>query len=246
MASSPSGRGSPGAAGLLRGSRARSYGSLVSSPVRERRLEHQLRPGDTLQGLAVMYGVATEQIKRANRMYTNDSIFLKKTLLIPVPTKPKALSNGLDLEKEEEEEEGGEALRPESTKKQKQPRKNGSSGGSVPKHDLSAADFLFKLDSEIRRSKQAAAKKLREGESGIFGEAAGMSPTPSSSSSYQGEPSPRAQQRAVLGPVPLTRIALEEAKRFHPKLLVLTDPLQTQPAESLGPGPKSQPWNQWP
>lgn len=54
---SPSGQGSPGAAGLLRGTRARSYGSLVSSPVRERRMEHQLRPGDTLQGLAVMYGV---------------------------------------------------------------------------------------------------------------------------------------------------------------------------------------------
>ncbi|KAG8147006.1 hypothetical protein E2320_014068 [Naja naja] len=210
MASSPSGRGSPGAAGLLRGSRARSYGSLVSSPVRERRLEHQLRPGDTLQGLAVMYGVTTEQIKRANRLYTNDSIFLKKTLLIPVPTKPKALSNGLDFE-EEEEEEGGETLPPESRKKQKQPRKNSSSGGSVPKHDLSAADFLFKLDSEIRRSKQAATKKLREGESGILGEAAGTSPTPSSSDCYQGEPSPRAQQRAVLGPVPLTRIARADA-----------------------------------
>ncbi|ETE61092.1 LysM and putative peptidoglycan-binding domain-containing protein 1, partial [Ophiophagus hannah] len=158
----------------------------------------------------------TEQIKRANRLYTNDSIFLKKTLLIPVPTKPKALSNGLDFE-EEEEEEGeekggeGEALPPESTKKQKQPRKNGSSGRSVPKHDLSAADFLFKLDSEIRRSKQAAAKKLREGESGILGEAAGTSPMPSSSGSYQGEPSPRAQQHAVLGPVPLTRIARADA-----------------------------------
>lgn len=107
----------------------------------------------------------TEQIKRANRLYTNDSIFLKKTLFIP--TKPKALSNGLNLEDEEEEEEEGqgEAVPPESTKKQKQPRKNGSSGSSVPKHDLSAADFLFKLDSEIRRSKQAATKKLREGES---------------------------------------------------------------------------------
>ncbi|KAL7977967.1 hypothetical protein Chor_004954 [Crotalus horridus] len=211
---SPSGQGSPGAAGLLRGTRTRSYGSLVSSPVRERRMEHQLRPGDTLQGLAVMYGVTTEQIKRANRLYTNDSIFLKKNLLIPVPTKPKALSNGLNFEEEEEEEEeekAGEALPPESTKKQKQPRKNGSSGGSVPKHDLSAADFLFKLDSEIRRSKQAAVKKLREGESGILGEAAGVSPTPSTSGSYQGEPSPRSQQRVVLGPVPLTRIARADA-----------------------------------
>ncbi|XP_058015973.1 lysM and putative peptidoglycan-binding domain-containing protein 1 [Ahaetulla prasina] len=206
---SPSGQGSPGAAGLLRGSRARSYGSLVSSPVRERRLEHQLRPGDTLQGLAVMYGVTTEQIKRANRLYTNDSIFLKKTLLIP--TKPKAFSNGLNFEDEEEEEGQREAVLPESTKKQKQPRKNGSSGGSVPKHDLSAADFLFKLDSEIRRSKQAAAKKLREGESRILGETSGMNPTPSSSGSYQGEPSPQTQQRAVLGPVPLTRIARADA-----------------------------------
>lgn len=125
-----------------------------------------LCPPSTLQPSPFLF--QTEQIKRANRLYTNDSIFLKKTLLIPVPTKPKALSNGLNLEEEEEEEKGGEgeALPPESTKKQKQPRKNGSSGGSVPKHDLSAADFLFKLDSEIRRSKQAAVKKLREGESG--------------------------------------------------------------------------------
>ncbi|XP_039219572.1 lysM and putative peptidoglycan-binding domain-containing protein 1 isoform X1 [Crotalus tigris] len=158
-------------------------------------------------------GRHTEQIKRANRLYTNDSIFLKKNLLIPVPTKPKALSNGLNFEEEEEEEEekAGEALPSESTKKQKQPRKNGSSGGSVPKHDLSAADFLFKLDSEIRRSKQAAVKKLREGESGILGEAAGVSPTPSTSGSYQGESSPRSQQRVVLGPVPLTRIARADA-----------------------------------
>ncbi|XP_063172983.1 lysM and putative peptidoglycan-binding domain-containing protein 1 [Candoia aspera] len=200
---SPSGQGSPGAGGLLRGSRARSYGSLVSSPVRERRVEHQLRPGDTLQGLAVMYGVTMEQIKRANRLYTNDSIFLKKTLSIPVPAQPKALSNGLNFDDEEEEEKEGGATPPlpEATK-QKLPRKNGTSGGSVPKHDLSAADFLFKLDSEIRRSKQAAAKKLREGESMVWGDAAGAP-----SGSYQGEPSPRAQQRAVLGPVPLTRIA---------------------------------------
>ncbi|KAM6434481.1 lysM and putative peptidoglycan-binding domain-containing protein 1 [Liasis olivaceus] len=213
---SPAGQGSPGAAGLLRGSRARSYGSLVSSPARERRVEHRLRPGDTLQGLAVMYGVTTEQIKRANRLYTNDSIFLKKTLSIPVPAEPTALPNGLDFE---DEEEGGaaaaeaeaEAAPPGSAKRPKPPRKNGAPGGSVPKHDLSAADFLFKLDSEIRRSKQAAAKKLREGESAVLGDVAGTSPTPAPSGSYQGEPSPRAQQRAVLGPVPLTRIARADA-----------------------------------
>ncbi|XP_003228597.2 lysM and putative peptidoglycan-binding domain-containing protein 1 [Anolis carolinensis] len=221
--SSPSKPGSPGGAGLLQGSRTRSYGSLVktvSSPVRERRLEHRLEPGDTLQGLAVKYGVTTEQIKRANRLYTNDSIFLKKTVFIPVPMEPKSLSNGLNLDEDEEEEKGEEAAAkvgdgpgsraPETPKKQKHPRKNGSSSG-VPKHDLSASDFLFKLDSEIRRSKQAATKKLRDGESLASrddpewpGQTLSSS---SSSSSYQNELSPRSQQRALLGPVPLTKIA---------------------------------------
>lgn len=57
---SPSRQPPLGGSGLLRGSRARSYGSLVQSacsPVRERRLEHQLAPGDTLAGLALKYGV---------------------------------------------------------------------------------------------------------------------------------------------------------------------------------------------
>ncbi|XP_042297175.1 lysM and putative peptidoglycan-binding domain-containing protein 1 [Sceloporus undulatus] len=226
--SSPSKQGSPGGAGLLQGSRTRSYGSLVttvSSPVRERRIEHRLEPGDTLQGLAVKYGVTTEQIKRANRLYTNDSIFLKKTLYIPVPVEPATLSNGLNLDEEEDEKEGEEMAvmgakveeeaifsHPETTKKQKHPRKNGASG-SVPKHDLSATDFLFKLDSEIRRSKQAATKKLREGEAATSGDDPERHRDTLPSSSYQNEPSPRTQLRATLGPVPLTKIARADAIR---------------------------------
>ncbi|XP_054837238.1 lysM and putative peptidoglycan-binding domain-containing protein 1 [Eublepharis macularius] len=211
---SPSKQGSPGGAGLLQGSKARSYGSLVkslSSPARERRIEHCLEPGDTLPGLAVKYGVTTEQIKRANRLYTNDSIFLKKTLYIPVPVEPKELTNGLNFEEEEEEtvEEEAGGVQPENAKRQKPQRKNGASA-SAPKHDLSAADFLFKLDSEIRRSKQAATKKLREGDSVVPENEPGSSPAPSS---YQNEPSPQTQQRAVLGPVPLTKIARANSLR---------------------------------
>lgn len=46
---------------LLRTSRSRSYGSLVRSPmspVGHRRVEHQIQPGETLQGLALKYGVS--------------------------------------------------------------------------------------------------------------------------------------------------------------------------------------------
>lgn len=47
--------------GLLRTTRTRSYGSLVRSPVspvRHRRIEHKIQPGETLQGLALKYGVS--------------------------------------------------------------------------------------------------------------------------------------------------------------------------------------------
>ncbi|XP_018429175.1 PREDICTED: lysM and putative peptidoglycan-binding domain-containing protein 1 [Nanorana parkeri] len=51
----------PGDSGLLRGTRARSYGSMVHSPARIRKVEHLVVPGDTLQGLALKYGVTVSR-----------------------------------------------------------------------------------------------------------------------------------------------------------------------------------------
>ncbi|XP_078010998.1 lysM and putative peptidoglycan-binding domain-containing protein 1 [Phascolarctos cinereus] len=206
---SPSRQASPGGSGLLRGSRARSYGSLVQSacsPVRERRVEHLLEPGDTLAGLALKYGVTMEQIKRANRLYTNDSIFLKKTLYIPILTEPRGLFNGLDSEEEEDKEEAmplsqGGAEGSSTVRKKQEEKANGEGLSSrcgqdlpVPSQDLSATDFLKKIDSQISLSKKAAVRKLKKGETGVPGE-----------DLHPHLASPRKQQRAVLGPVPLTR-----------------------------------------
>eukprot|EP00069_Balaena_mysticetus_P017929 bmy_11125T0 len=187
---SPSRQAPLGGSGLLQGSRARSYGSLVQSacsPVRERRLEHQLAPGDTLAGLALKYGVT-------------------KTLYIPILTEPRDLFNGLDSEEEKDGEEevqpSKDEVGPHSAERKKQETGSGRANGEVlptpgqepPIHDLSASDFLKKLDSQISLSKKAAAQKLKKGESGIPGEDSGLHLS-----------SPRMQQRAVLGPVPLTR-----------------------------------------
>ncbi|XP_008582543.1 PREDICTED: lysM and putative peptidoglycan-binding domain-containing protein 1 [Galeopterus variegatus] len=204
---SPSRQHPLGGSGLLQGSRARSYGSLVQSscsPVRGKRLEHQLEPGDTLAGLALKYGVTMEQIKRANRLYTNDSIFLKKTLYIPILTEPRDLFNGLDSEEEEEVHPSKDEAWPQSAERKKQETGSGRANGEVlptpgqepstPIHDLSASDFLKKLDSQISLSKKVAAQKLKKGEIGVPGEDAGLHLS-----------SPQMQQRAVLGPVPLTR-----------------------------------------
>ncbi|XP_037681948.1 lysM and putative peptidoglycan-binding domain-containing protein 1 [Choloepus didactylus] len=216
---SPSRQAPLGGSGLLRGSRTRSYGSLVQSacsPVRERRLEHQLEPGDTLAGLALKYGVTMEQIKRVNRLYTNDSIFLKKTLYIPILTEPRDLFNGLDSEEEKDGEEEVQLSKdkagPHSAERKKQQTGSGHASGEVlpipgqeiptPIHDLSASDFLKKLDSQISLSKKAAAQKLKKGESRAPGEDA----CPHLSS-------PRMQQRAVLGPLPLTQTSRTQTLR---------------------------------
>ncbi|XP_004632433.1 lysM and putative peptidoglycan-binding domain-containing protein 1 [Octodon degus] len=209
---SPSRQPPFGGSGLLQGTRARSYGSLVQSacsPVRERRLEHLLKPGDTLAGLALKYGVTMEQIKRANRLYTNDSIFLKKTLYIPILTEPRDLFNGLDSEEENNGEEEvypsrDKAWSPSAERSKQKMGSEYAKGDSVPPttgqdhpgpaHDLSASDFLKKLDSQISLSKKVAAQKLSKGEIGVPREDACLHMS-----------SPQTQQRAVLGPVPLTR-----------------------------------------
>ncbi|XP_047454753.1 lysM and putative peptidoglycan-binding domain-containing protein 1 [Mugil cephalus] len=152
--------------GLVRGSRTRSYGSLTRSqlsPVRQRRIEHTIQPGETLQGLALRYGVSMEQIKRANRMYTNDSIFLKKSLLIPVLSDLDDFSKVGDLA--EDDHDGDSAGRASvhnrhtvssSDKKQ--------CGGKEMVSDLTPVDFLKRLDDLISQSKQAAVKGCHDAE----------------------------------------------------------------------------------
>lgn len=65
----------------------KKYGSVSSNHVKrnESYVKHIVLPQDTLQGIALKYGATTEQIRRVNRIWTNDSLFLRKTLDIPVP-----------------------------------------------------------------------------------------------------------------------------------------------------------------
>jgi hypothetical protein len=61
------------------------YGSTASHVFKpEKYLTHYVQPGDTLQGLALRYGTAMEHIKRANKLWTADSLFLRPTLNIPI------------------------------------------------------------------------------------------------------------------------------------------------------------------
>ncbi|XP_028984722.1 lysM and putative peptidoglycan-binding domain-containing protein 1 [Betta splendens] len=185
--------------GVLRGSRSVSYGSLVRSPVRQRRIEHKLQPGETLQGLALKYGVSMEQIKRANRLYTNESIFLKSTLLIPVLSDFKDSNNGMDLA-------AGDNIKDDPAYIGSEKKKD---DGQEVLSDLTPVDFLKRLDDLITHSKQAAVKGCKEAEERVAAlEAACSSRTsalqPLRRSQSIISPSRMQEQQAAHGAVPLT------------------------------------------
>ncbi|KAK9509158.1 hypothetical protein O3M35_006537 [Rhynocoris fuscipes] len=74
----------------------KKYGSTSSNSKRcESFIKHQVVQSDTLQGLALKYGVSTEQIRRANTLWANDSLFLRKFLLIPISSSTSS-NGGLD------------------------------------------------------------------------------------------------------------------------------------------------------
>ncbi|KAJ7985540.1 hypothetical protein DPEC_G00353140 [Dallia pectoralis] len=200
-----------GGGGLLRGnSTTRSYGSLVQSshsPVRQRRVEHQVQPGETLQGIALKYGVSMEKIKRANRLYTHDSIFLKKSLSIPVLSDYcPAASNGLDRA----EGHHGQGLDITKDSTQNEITENRSETTQAKEtSELSPMDFLKMMDGMISLSKEAAVKRYQEGEERLASlEAAFVSRTSDRrlmrSHSATITSSPRMHQHATLGAVPLT------------------------------------------
>ncbi|XP_056089087.1 lysM and putative peptidoglycan-binding domain-containing protein 1 [Rhinichthys klamathensis goyatoka] len=183
-----------GTHGLLRGQRTRSYGSLVSSslsPVRQRRIEHKVQPGETLQGLSLKYGVSMEQIKRANRLYTNDSIFLKESLFIPVLLKESvSFTNGVELTEEE--------TSPAQTHTEisnETPQSQTDSSRCEANADLSPVEYLQKIDSLISQSKQAAVKTCQEGEKQI---------STMEQLRHSNLKSDTTSQQAALGAVPIT------------------------------------------
>ncbi|XP_061676063.1 lysM and putative peptidoglycan-binding domain-containing protein 1 [Syngnathoides biaculeatus] len=203
-----------GGSGLLRGGSggslsSRSYGSLVRSglsPVRRRHVEHRIQPGETLQGLALKYGVTTEQIKRVNRLYTNDSIFLKKSLTIPVLSHSDAHTGATEADDDVDEGVclGTDVLRTDKVVTASPSRAAG---------ELTARDFFSRLDSFINESKQATARRWPDAEKRLAHLeevcCSGTSERPRSLSGKRQRPEPP----AAAVPVTTTKLTLKLRER---------------------------------
>ncbi|XP_071757609.1 lysM and putative peptidoglycan-binding domain-containing protein 2 [Centroberyx gerrardi] len=154
----------------------RSYGSTasVTASLGEKFIEHRVTDSDTLQGIALKYGVTMEQIKRANKLFSNDCIFLRNSLNIPVVSEKRSIFNGLSLESPDGE--GDAACQESEAPCVTQDTEGPSPPPSPPPEDskppqpqpeeLSAKDFLHRLDLQIKQSKQAARRLKEEEERG--------------------------------------------------------------------------------
>lgn len=104
-----------------------------------------------------------EQIKRANRLYTNDSIFLKKSLSIPVLSDLDGCGVGMDLAQEDSPGEyvGQAPAQYGRMRISSEKRLDNSEDGVA---ELTPERFLKRLDELINHSKQAAVKGCQEAE----------------------------------------------------------------------------------
>ncbi|KAJ7994800.1 hypothetical protein DPEC_G00253220 [Dallia pectoralis] len=159
----------------------RSYGSTasVAASLGEKYLEHPVTDSDTLQGIALKYGVTMEQIKRANKLFSNDCIFLRNTLHIPVVPDKCSPFNGLCLESpdgeaQEQDFTSQSVLQDRNRVTEEDPSpppslapgpgdKDSNNVKRPQPEELSAKDFLHRLDLQIKQSKQTA-RRLKEEE----------------------------------------------------------------------------------
>ncbi|GIX83964.1 lysM and putative peptidoglycan-binding domain-containing protein 2 [Caerostris extrusa] len=136
------------------------YGSMAkeSGMKNEKYVKHIVQPGDTLQGLALRYGVTMEQIKRANKMWTADSLFLRSSLDIPVDKEALTVSSiscdsGSPQLSPVKHYENGDSFLNCQTSIDLSNQLNSSISDNGVEREESAADFLIRIDSHIAQTK---------------------------------------------------------------------------------------------
>ncbi|XP_051159086.1 lysM and putative peptidoglycan-binding domain-containing protein 2 [Leptopilina boulardi] len=125
------------------GKALKKYGSTSKHIKRnEIMIKHVVSKSDTLQGIALKFGVTTEQIRRANRLWATDSLFLREYLLIPVP-----VDNPLSTPSNDASTESESNHTIASTSRS-------SSISSSIDQESTVDDFLARMDSSIASVKK--------------------------------------------------------------------------------------------
>lgn len=135
---------------------------------------HVVEPTDTLQGLAIKYGVTVEQLKRANKIWANDNIHLFKILKIPVRKDSKHYIEDSEFSEDESGTDDSGINEDRGTINSEARVDKGNKSGHMCDGSLeesretegerqqqnTASSFLEQLDARIKSSKKES-EKLR-------------------------------------------------------------------------------------
>ncbi|XP_041356213.1 lysM and putative peptidoglycan-binding domain-containing protein 1-like isoform X2 [Gigantopelta aegis] len=112
-------------------------------------IKHMVSSTDTLMGIALKYNVTVEEIKRVNKLWTNDSLFLREHLLVPLTRNNEHdVSHDLIVVTSDRERSTSNPAQTESSDSQH----------SEHQGALSGMDFLKKYDSTIAQLKSSVEK----------------------------------------------------------------------------------------
>lgn len=137
---------------------------------------HILEATDTLQGLAIKYGVTVEQLRRVNKIWANDNIHLFKILKVPVKKDSQHHMSELEVSDDESGTDNSGIYVDRTSNNVvmgKQEKQSSMLDGALEKSkdaDLGSSEekqnnqtplsFLEQLDARIKSSKQQS-EKLR-------------------------------------------------------------------------------------
>ncbi|CAG9760215.1 unnamed protein product [Ceutorhynchus assimilis] len=124
-------------------------------------IKHFVGDSDTLQGVALKYNVTIEQIRRANKLWASDSLFLRESLLIPQPE-----NANIDLQSSPESSQTSFTLTSPSAESLNQNVASCSTTRSLSFEEENISDFLSKIDASIANTKEVVQKVTRTSEFG--------------------------------------------------------------------------------
>ncbi|KAK3710652.1 hypothetical protein QZH41_011004 [Actinostola sp. cb2023] len=149
----------------------KSYGS-TTKPVRSEAdtkiVGHVVESFDTLQGLSIKYGVSVEDIRRINKLWTNDNIHFYKIIKIPVRTESKfADLDDSDLECDMADQNDFNSVVEADSAKEETPSKSSSSGTANTTDSVTS--FLDQLDLTIKKNVRESEKLRSQTAKNIIG-----------------------------------------------------------------------------
>ncbi|XP_052833591.1 lysM and putative peptidoglycan-binding domain-containing protein 2 isoform X2 [Octopus bimaculoides] len=118
--------------------------------------KHRVRPHDSIIAISLKYDVSVEQLKRENKLWSNDALVLREFLLVPVTKEnSKCVPAGSEIVRAATLKSDTDSVRTASNSSSNGPCEDCDSErvSSTSAPDLSAKDFLNKYDSSIAQLK---------------------------------------------------------------------------------------------